>query len=180
MFDNCEHGAFSISRASMRRSKPSTTLGKDSIIFSYCYRNNCKIILLFSRLLAIFAPYVPQGHTDILRKCFSLPSLEIWTISIIQWVSRKHSAFSRIVDGGPLLIVLHIGNRCGVRLFLHCIACPERPTEVTKTAPHFLCIYTIRGAGWKDSRNTYSNEKTSILTRASPHCCSGRTFLFKL
>ena len=96
MFDNCEHGAFSISRASMRRSKPSTTLGKDSIIFSYCYRNNCKIILLFSRLLAIFAPYVPQGHTDILRKCFS-PAF---------WKSRQFQMQGSVANTPPVILIM--------------------------------------------------------------------------
>ena len=34
-------------------------------------------------------------------------------------------------------------------MFLHYCVRAERSSEVTKTAPHFLCIYTIRGAGWK-------------------------------
>jgi len=101
-------------------------------------------ILKFKNLCK-FASCV-HGHTDILRKCFSLTLSEIWTIFIARVGDRSTLPFLVYAVGGPLLIILHIRNWCGVRLFLPCSVGPERPTEDTKTAPHFHLYYCIIGS----------------------------------
>ena len=87
-------------------------------------------ILKFKNLCK-FASCV-HGHTDILRKCFSLTLSEIRTICYKAKVGRKHSVSLLLCGGGPLLIY-SISIGCGVVASPSCFCVrPERPIEVTK------------------------------------------------
>ena len=76
----------------------------------------------------------------------SLSSPKISTIFRNKGYGRKHSSCFDCVAGGLLLIVLHIKDGCGVRLYILVSRGRERSAEYTKTAPHFLIVFQDREA----------------------------------
>lgn len=85
---------------------------------------------------------VNASMPDILRKCFFATLSEIRTISYKARVGNEHSPPDLVyaVDGlHPICTPYQAGVEydCFFLLYVR----PERPTEVTKTAPHFcVCI----------------------------------------
>lgn len=100
-----------------------------------------------------------------MRRCFSPTLSKIRTIFYKARVGREHPACLRVyaVDGDFLSYTIPSG--CGVRLFFLLCVRPERSTEVTKTAPHFLLFFINLLGSQHIARIVMSKQSKTLLVR---------------